>query len=408
MTSAGRRICRLCSMFVTTITVLAFSSADASSFQYFLNTSGDIGFSRANSVDDRGEVVVGAIDVGGVWKAFFWTATTGVQVIEGTQEAHGISGDGNVVVGMARDPSTNVREPFRWSAQQGLQIIPPPPGTHTQFFPAAIATTYDGSVIVGQTEVRGTTRAFVWRAETGTSVLEFDVQPRNSYGGASDVSSDGKVIVGAIDYESEFNSFLWTEETGLRILDVGSAYGVSADGTVVVGGGLGLHSFRWTELTGVVDLQTWPNPGPAATDPLYSNALAATGAGEAIVGSANGTLAFLWTEANGMESLPWVLENRFGLGGALQGWRLEEATDITPDGKTIVGNGISPDGVTAGWIVRLDHPIFVPEPSALGMTLIIFAGATSALKLRNPSKPQPKRHVVIIGLCQSCPPRHME
>ena len=52
-----------------------------------------------------------------------------------------------------------------------------------------------------------------------------------------------------------------------------------------------------------------------------------------------------------------------GLGSSLAGWTLTEATAITPDGKTIVGNGIDPQGQQEGWIVKLDTP---PPPPPTG------------------------------------------
>jgi hypothetical protein len=35
------------------------------------------------------------------------------------------------------------------------------------------------------------------------------------------------------------------------------------------------------------------------------------------------------------------------------GWQLTEATGISADGKTIVGNGTNPAGGTEGWVARL-------------------------------------------------------
>ena len=65
------------------------------------------------------------------------------------------------------------------------------------------------------------------------------------------------------------------------------------------------------------------------------------------------TLAFIWNQANGVQNLQQVLISD-GLGSALTGWTLTAATAITPDGNTIVGNGIDPQGNTEGWIANLN------------------------------------------------------
>ena len=50
-------------------------------------------------------------------------------------------------------------------------------------------------------------------------------------------------------------------------------------------------------------------------------------------------------------------------GDDLIGWRLEVATGISADGRTIVGYGQGPTGQTETWVATLATP--VPEPSAL-------------------------------------------
>jgi hypothetical protein len=78
--------------------------------------------------------------------------------------------------------------------------------------------------------------------------------------------------------------------------------------------------------------------------------------------------AWVWDSSNGMRLLQDVLASEFGL--ALDGWHLEFAKDITPDARVIVGTGINPDGNREGWLVRLDHPIGVPEPNSIVIGLV--------------------------------------
>jgi hypothetical protein len=59
-----------------------------------------------------------------------------------------------------------------------------------------------------------------------------------------------------------------------------------------------------------------------------------------------------------------------GLGPALAGWKLDEATAISADGLTIVGTGTNPSGNTEAWVA------FLPEPgsvSLLGVGLLALA-----------------------------------
>ncbi len=78
------------------------------------------------------------------------------------------------------------------------------------------------------------------------------------------VSADGTVVVGrAVNASGQFRAFRWTQATGMQDLGTlgGStsyAYGVSADGTVVVGRAVNasnqFRAFRWTQATGMQDL----------------------------------------------------------------------------------------------------------------------------------------------------------
>lgn len=73
--------------------------------------------------------------------------------------------------------------------------------------------------------------------------------------------------------------------------------------------------------------------------------------------------AFLWDPDHGMRSLQGALTDEYGLD--LTGWTLLYASDITPDGRTIVGTGIDPNGDVEAWITT------IPEP---GTALLLGAG----------------------------------
>ena len=116
-----------------------------------------------------------------------------------------------------------------------------------------------------------------------------------SAGSAYGVSADGWVVVGS----SGGDALRWTQATGIVLLGSRSAHGASGDGSAVVGSSGG-QAFRWTQATGMVGLGDLP--GGAFT----SLALRVSADGAVAVGrseSASGVEAFRWTQATGMVGL---------------------------------------------------------------------------------------------------------
>ena len=183
------------------------------------------------------------------------------------------------------------------------------------------------------------------------------------------VSADGMVVVGQADPTIGREAFRWTSGggmLGLGDLPGGSffsnAYAVSGDGSVVVGISLSAsgystgEAFRWTSGGGMVGLGDLPGGG------FFSEATATSADGAVVVGwssSASAAEAFLWTAADGMQSLHDLLVNDFGLD--LTGWQLREAFGISADGMTIVGEGTNPDGFPEAWIATI--PAETPVPA---------------------------------------------
>jgi hypothetical protein len=138
---------------------------------------------------------------------------------------------------------------------------------------------------------------------------------------------------------------------------------VSLTGNVIVGQDAGVAS-RWESgaVTSLGDL-----PGGASE----SLAVAVSDAGHIAVGwgtSATGREAFLWTTGDGLQRLQDVLTAH---GYDLTGWTLEEATDLSRSGRTIVGWGTNPGGQTEGWVARLPlPPTRVPALGRRGLALL--------------------------------------
>jgi probable HAF family extracellular repeat protein len=158
------------------------------------------------------------------------------------------------------------------------------------------------------------------------------------------VSADGSVVVGssstgvAIPFVcDDTEAFRWTEAGGIESLGVPTeyartyAYGVSADGSTAVGlAGTGSvcvnwGAFRWTESGGMAAL------------PFFGVAHAASADGSVVVGYArtqSGDRAVRWTPEGGSVSL--------GALGATAGQPRSEAYDVSDDGSLVAGVTSSP------------------------------------------------------------------
>lgn len=149
------------------------------------------------------------------------------------------------------------------------------------------------------------------------------------------VSADGSVVVGTSYSENGPEAFRWTpgsKMVGLGDLEPGrftsAALQVAASGSVAVGSSIiddewGYEAFRWSAATGMTGL------GDLAGGAFYSSASDVSADGSVIVGdsrSATSTEAFRWTSATGMVAL-----------GILPGSIESHAQAVSDDGSVVVG-----------------------------------------------------------------------
>lgn len=374
-----RQLCLTAIMGLSLLPLAAAASARVPSFQGLGDLPGGPFHSVALGVSADGSVVVGySSSSAGGWEAFRWEGgvMTGLGDLPGggfSSQATGVSADGSVVVGTGVAAS-GWHEGFRW--QDGVMTGL---GSLRTDAPSSKANgvSGDGSVVVGQSDSPVSLLAVRWQGGRIASlgyVPGFEVAFE-----AHGVSADGSVIVGegrfwqggarssAFRWEGGVLTALGGDLTGgmsHSIVDgVHSiAYGVSADGSVVVGAAASIprmRSVRWKD--GV--MMPLGHPIPQLDELFGSRAIAASADGSVIVGDAvfNGREAFLWTEASGKRSLRQVLVDDYGLGASLDGWQLVSATAISPDGLSFAGWGQGPRGHVEGWVAT------VPEPETWAM-----------------------------------------
>src|SRR6478736_2434324 len=279
---------------------------------------------------------------------FRWSRTNGyieppapvTNFINATAEA--ISNAGLVVGSLADQFHTN--QPTLWNGSTITQLVP-----STSSSTSALGISADGKVVVGD-GANGGLSAFRWTAKT----CAVDIGAGFRYSGARDVSADGSVVVGygyPVDGSTAFPT-RWTASTGMVALPLlpgctaGDARSVSHDGKVVVGGCSvpgGQIAYRWSAEGGLENLG--PLPGGASAVSAFST----NGDGSVVVGNVvldNQAVAVIWTTGSGFRFLSDVLAET---GTNLSGWTLSGTTDVSSDGKTIVGY----TGGNSGFLVTL-------------------------------------------------------
>ncbi len=351
-------------------------------------------FSQAYGVSTDGSVVVGWSEFDfGRREGFRWEDLNGNGLVDLDEKldehpefglgdlggdvgslAYGVSPDGSVIVGMsasgAVDPNSGRGwEAFRWTQATGMVGLGRLSGGLAKS--RALGVSADGSVVVGWS--RYNVEAFRWEDLNGNGLVDLDEKlddhPEFGLGdlvggnlsGAFGVSADGSVVVGGATSASGNEAFRWTETgmVGLGFLPGGifssNATDLSPDGSVVVGGAVTpasdpyYEAFRWTEATGMVSLGLGPRPL------LGTVASGVSEDGSVIVGQGRSPSGapWIWDPINGLRALDGVLVDDYGLGSELSGWAVTTVRDISDDGRVIVGAGYNPNGYYEAWRVIL-------------------------------------------------------
>lgn len=240
-------------------------------------------------------------------------------------------------------------------------------------FSEAAGASGDGSVVVGtlSNTLGGGGQAFRWTAATG---LQGMGSPFDAPVFARGVSRDGRVIVGERD-GLHARAYTWTEAGGFQYLpslperDDSGAYGVSPDGSIVVGrSGIG-DPAMWTN--GQVRNLGLP-PGVVHGACTAVNADGTIAVGYAYNGS-DDLRAYVWSAATG----PRFLDDMLTASGLElpTGWRLERLTGISDDGQTFAGFAEQ-----EGTLHRQGFVATIPAPSSA--ISLVCGGAVDLLRRR--------------------------
>ena len=323
---------------------------------------------QISGVSDDGNVVVGGATDGGSngeLRAFRWTEASGMMslgTLAGSTYSHatGVGSHGNVVVGFVgntsedRESEATVERAFRWTKDGGMESL----GTvSNRMYSAAWGVSGNGEVVVGVAfnpssdpeEPMANPLAFRW-SNPISGMVSLGALNQGSGSMAFGANGDGSVVVGvALDGAAgnAVRAFRWTESGGMASLgtlnggDVSEAKAVNSAGNVVVGyatdgtAGNAERAFLWHQGSRMMGLGTLN--GGNASEARAVNSDGSVVVGQASVNSANNDFrAFRWTQATGMQSVDsWLAKAGVFLAPGAYTW---EATGVSADGSVVVGN----------------------------------------------------------------------
>ncbi len=282
--------------------------------------------------------------------AFRWDKATLIEdlgYLPGQNPAHNISagqvisGDGLTIFGWSESDSERLR--ITWTRASGMQLL----DIGADIVKAA---SYDGSVQVGQTN-GALGEAFRRSGGVITQIGSLTTNQSRLKSSAAAVSNDGSVVVGwsnsDVGAAIRKEAFRWTEPGGMVGLGFlpsegfveGVATAVSSSGDIVAGsvrvfeGGKSVsHGFIWQQGSGMQSFYASPDSG------VLVEVTDISADGKVIVGQLrleNGLgQGFRYSEAGGFQTVEqWLTD----AGVDLQGWSIRGVSAVSADGKTLAG-----------------------------------------------------------------------
>ena len=254
-----------------------------------------------------------------------------------------ISGDGSTIAGAVRVDATTYKA-YRITTS-GYQALP---GIEGNAYVLAYGASDDGNVIAGLSAATYSSRsaAVAWEGTTMTQLAHLNptagpFQASSAFG----VSGDGTVVVGSSSTSTgAAHAVRWVNKGTPEDLNGSNflssiAQRTSRDGSVVVGyGGNGTYAneaFVWTQSGGMVGLGVLA--ADVGTTYAKSRATDVSADGKVVVGYSLGhgtgdkAEAFRWTSSGGMTGL-----------GLLPGGTDSRAAAVNADGTVIVGSAFQP------------------------------------------------------------------
>jgi probable HAF family extracellular repeat protein len=271
-----------------------------------------------------------------------------------------VSADGKVVVGRIAweqifHNTQELTTPFIWSAERGVEKMGGFVGPEAVTVAKAISA--DGTTVLGSPAFKWTTAGYApfagfdwvaaasgdltvvvgWlgskplRGANGTTMPLVDPTTPEVTLYPSAISADGTTIVGGMDS----HPFLWKASGVTKLPNVanasrGEARDVSANGAVVVGFSYDdpstPHAFRWTAAGGSKEIGLFM--------PTACSADASVVVGQTLSGPQGPGGTWVWDEAHGARALETALSSA---GVDLAGTKLDLLTDISADGRVVVG-----------------------------------------------------------------------
>ncbi|MBS0198169.1 MAG: hypothetical protein JSR77_15555 [Planctomycetes bacterium] len=290
---------------------------------------------------------------------FTWTAAGGMTLVTGggfrsNVFLNGISADGTAFSGIHWN--TNFDKSVFLRQSNGVVVnIPNLPG-----YPVLGDSQWvsgDGLTVVGSCRTSNSrfAQAFRWTSSGGLQALGF-ARGGDNISHAYSASHDGRVIVGeSANFGGGTSAgFVWTPGEGIRMLpdsNGGEAWGVTADGTIIVGT-IPTRGAWWDAQR---QLHTLPLVNPTDRSMIArsvsDDGMVITGSFQTSTNELNG---FVWTPSTGSVLAADFFASRSAV--VPQGYRVYECVPVSGDGKTIGGRVIGPNGWPQGFVAHLGPP----------------------------------------------------